>query len=289
MISKKVLDKVRDYLLFTGGLHVQVPSGKNSELSFNEILPYHREMIKEAENLTNPKEFNDVIKSCAKIVLLAIELNLIYSQFGDEIEYLPQEELTLLYTPEVVVDHINNILYCKSGVRNYSQSLIWNTLSFMANSLDITNTNGYTFELIEPILNTVIDHKLSIFHLNIASAQWYVAHDYLKQIEVKPTAENAEKLLQYRDVFIDGELKCRYWGESIQKPGYHTTIMMRPKNLESILEQKIRKTIYYQIRGARDGERKLFTVVRLDGNLYIKIINGPHIKKTGINFKNESI
>jgi len=283
MISQIILDKVRDYLLFTGGLHIQVPSGKNRELSFNEILPYHREMLKEAENLTNPKEFNDVIESCAKIVLLVIELNLIYEQWGDGV-FLPEQELSLLHTPEVVVDQINNILYCKSGVRNYSQRLIWNTLSFMANSLDIAHINGYTTELIEPILETMIDHKLSIFHLNIASAQWYVAHDYLKQIEVKPTAENAEKLLQYRDVFIDGELKCRYWGESIQKPGYHTTIMMRPKALELILEQKIRKTIYYQIRGARDGERKLFTVVRLDGNLYIKIINGPHIKKVGINF-----
>ena len=284
MISQKVLDKVRDYLLFTGGLHIQVPSGKNSELSFNEILPYHREMLKEAKNLTNPEDFNDVIESCAKIVLLAIELNLIYSQFGDGV-FLPEEELNLLYTPEVVVDQINNILYCKSGVRNYSQRLIWNTLSFMNNSLDelcILTISGV--KLIDQILDTVIDHKLSTFHLNIASAQWYVAHDYLKQIEVKPTAENAEKLLQYRDVFIDGELKCRYWGESIQKPGYHTTIMMRPKALELILEQKIRKTIYYQIRGARDGERKLFTVVRLDGNLYIKIINGPHIKKVGINF-----
>ena len=286
MISQKVLDKVRDYLLFTGGLHIQVPSGKNSELSFNEILPYHREMLKEAKNLTNPEDFNDVIESCAKIVLLTIELNLIYEQWGNGV-FLPEKEISLLHTPEIVVDQINNILYCKSGVRNYSQSLIWNTLSFMANSLDVANIDfptGYTTELIEPILETVIDHKLSTFHLNIASAQWYVAHDYLKQIGVKPTAENAEKLLQYRDVFIDGELKCRYWGESIQKPGYHTTIMMRSKALELILEQKIRKTIYYQIRGARDGERKLFTVVRLDGNLYIKIINGPHIKKVGINF-----
>jgi len=283
MISQIILDKVRDYLLFTGGLHIQVPSGKNRELSFNEILPYHREMLKEAENLTNPKDFNLVIESCAKITLLAIELNLIYEQWGDGV-FLPEQELSPLhYTPELVVHNINNILYSKSGVRNYSQSLIWNTLSFMANSLD-AHLNGYTDKLINSILEAVADHKLSIFHLNIASAQWYVAHDYLKQIGVKPTAENAEKILQYKDVVIDGELKCRYWGESIQKPGYHTTIMMRPKTIDLVLEQEKKKTIYYQIRGARDGERKLFTVVRLDGNLYIKIINGPHIKKVGINF-----
>jgi hypothetical protein len=283
MISQKVLDKVRNRLLFSGGLHIQVPSGKNKKLSFNEILPYHREMLYEARHLRYPEYFNDVIQSCAKIVLLAIELNLIYSQFDDEIDFIPQEELTSLYTPEVVVDQINNILFSKSGVKKYSQSLIWNTLSFMNNSLD-AHLSGCTDELINEILEAVADHNLSIFHLNIASAQWYVAHDYLKQIGVEPTAENAEKLLQYKDVFIDGELKCRYWGESIQKPGYHTTIMMRPKTIDLILEQKIKKTIYYQIRGARDGERKLFTVVRLDGNLYIKIINGPHIKKVGINF-----
>jgi len=277
MISQKVLDKVRDYLLFTGGLHIQVPSGKNSELSFNEILPYHREMLKEAKNLTNPEDFNDVIESCAKIVLLAIELNLIYSQFGDGV-FLPEEELNLLYTPEVVVDQINNILYCKSGVRNYSQRLIWNTLSFMNNSLDVANITISGVKLIDQILDTVMSHKMSVFHLSIASAQWYVASDYLKQIDVEPTAENAEKLLQYRDVFIDGELKCRYWGESTNFTGYHTLITMRPKTLDT------GKTLYYQIRGANDGERKLFTVVRLDGNLYIKIINGPHIKKVGINF-----
>ena len=242
MISQIILDKVRDYLLFTGGLHIQVPSGKNRELSFNEILPYHREMLKEAENLTNPKDFNLVIESCAKITLLAIELNLIYEQWGDGV-FLPEQELSPLhYTPELVVHNINNILYSKSGVRNYSQSLIWNTLSFMANSLD-AHLNGYTDKLINSILEAVADHKLSIFHLNIASAQSYVAHDYLKQIGVKPTAENAEKILQYKDVVIDGELKCRYWGESIQKPGYHTTIMMRPKTIDLVLEQEKKKTI----------------------------------------------
>ena len=79
MIERKVLDKVKKYLLITGGLHIQIPEPNEEGLTFKDILPYHNAMIDHSARLKHVSSINDAIEACGEIIVLAMELDCVDS------------------------------------------------------------------------------------------------------------------------------------------------------------------------------------------------------------------